>query len=81
MDDKFGSVYRDKITGFEGVVTGKASYITGCDQYLLSPPVKDGSYQEGRYFDSGRIELVSKKLDASDVAAEKNGCDMRAPVK
>lgn len=28
-----GRKVRDKVTGFEGIVTGRATYLTGCDQY------------------------------------------------
>lgn len=32
-----GARARDKITGFEGIVTATASYLTGCDNVLLTP--------------------------------------------
>lgn len=32
---ELGATLKDKITGFEGIATGVASYITGCDQYVI----------------------------------------------
>lgn len=54
-----GDLVRDRVTGFEGVVTGFTTFITGCDQYLVNPPVKDGSYQDGKWLDDVRLELVA----------------------
>lgn len=54
----FGSTVRDIITGFEGVVSGYSTAITGCDQYCVNPPVKDGAYVDGRWIDEQRLELV-----------------------
>ena len=77
-----GSKVKDKITGFEGFATGKASYITGCDQYLVQPPTKDGDFKEGRWFDEGRLEVIEDSaIKAETVKAEENGCDASAPVK
>lgn len=73
-------VAKDKITGFRGVVTGHADYITGCDQYLIQPGVKDGEWKEARWLDEGRLEVVDT-YQAADVQAEKNGADVPAPVK
>lgn len=50
---ELGLKARDKITGFEGVITGRAQYLTGCDQYVLVPPVKDGQVQKSEWFDEG----------------------------
>jgi hypothetical protein len=80
---KFGTKVREKITGFVGVTTGKASYITGCDQYLVQPPIGDNNaFVDGRWFDEGRLEIVQEEtISASDVTADANGCDIQAPTK
>jgi len=79
---KFGQTATDTITGFTGVVTGHASYITGCDQYLLQPPCKDGAWVEGRWFDEGRLVFTDEvKVASETVTGEKNGCDIPAPIK
>ena len=78
----FGTKVRDKITNFEGIVTGKASYITGCDQYLVQPPAKDWDYKDGRWFDSGRLTVVEEGvISTEDVTDVDNGADIQAQVK
>jgi hypothetical protein len=74
---------KDKVTGFAGIVTGHSDYITGCDQYLVQPPAKDGEWKEGKWFDEGRLEVVSthESLKPADLQAEENGADMPAPMK
>lgn len=79
---KLGLEAKDKITGFKGIITGHADYLTGCDQYLLQPKSKaDGDFNEGRWFDEGRIEIIKEAMTKKDVKAKENGCDYSAPVK
>lgn len=57
---ELGKTYKDKVTGFAGVCTGTAFYISGCHQALLMPKVKaDGSATEGQWFDFQRLEHQS----------------------
>ena len=52
-----GQVLQDSITDFKGTVTGRADYITGCNQYCLTPSIKeDGSYPDQRWMDENRLE-------------------------
>ena len=79
---KLGIPVKDKITDFEGIITGVASYLTGCDQYLIQPPAKDGEYKDGRWFDEGRLkETKKKKISKKSVKGDDNGCDYIAPIK
>ena len=69
-----GKKGRDKITGFTGTITACASYLTGCDQYGLTPPVDaNGKTQSNEWFDAGRVEILGDGLKAADVASAKNG--------
>lgn len=75
---------RDRITGFAGVVTAVASYVTGCRQFFVQPKVdNDGKYQVGHWFDETRLELVA--LADISPAAERveNGGpqENEAPIK
>ena len=71
---ELGNKARDIITGFSGIVTGKATYLSGCDQVCLAPESKqDGSYHDSQWFDEGRIRLVSKGISAESVRAGKPG--------
>ena len=84
---KLGKEVQDIITGFRGIATGKAQYITGCDQYLVQPQSESlaGSdkISESHWIDEGRLFLVngSNDINKADVAADKNGCDKEAPKK
>lgn len=79
---ELGSEVKDKITGFQGIVMGKASYLTGCDQYIIQPKCeKNGTYPDAAWFDEGRIEAVGAGVLKKEVKAEKNGSDYTAPIK
>jgi hypothetical protein len=52
-----GTTQRDRITGFTGVCTGVCTYLSGCNQALLAPPIApDGSARESAWFDLQRLE-------------------------
>ncbi len=70
---KLGQKAKDKITGFEGIITGHVEYLYGCDQYGLTPEVKDGKLGETNYFDKGRIEIIGRGVLPEEVQVEKNG--------
>ncbi len=76
-----GKRVRDKVTGLEGVVTGKATYITGCDQVCVQPKVdKDGKYTEGRWIDITRVEVVDEQLAMANETPD-SGPDIAPPVR
>lgn len=81
MYQHMGRKGRDRITGFEGVVTGHCEYLTGCHQTLLIPPVDDkGAARDGQWFDDQRIEILADAaivLDNGDTP----GCDIPAPIR
>lgn len=68
-----GKEATDKITGFKGIITAKISYITGCDQYGITPPAKDGKTFSTEYFDTGRVEIIGEGVEIEQVKSEKNG--------
>ena len=67
-----GQKAKDKITGLEGIVTGKAEYLYGCTQYCVVPPARDGK-AGGEWFDEGRIEVTGNGVLPEEVAGEKPG--------
>ena len=76
--ENFGKKAKDKVTGFEGIITAKCLYMYGCSQYLLTPQIdKDGKKRDGEWFDEGRIETFEEVINPESVKAEKNGCDTR----
>lgn len=85
-----GFKVKDTITGFEGVVTAHAAYITGCDQLLVTPEVKkDGKESSPSWMDEGRVVAVgsaptpaAKKLIAAvSKQASTGGPDRGAPIR
>ena len=57
MPPKLGDEARDKVSGFKGIVTCAAQYITGCDCYMLTSK-KCGD--DGKWFDVGRLEVTKR---------------------
>ncbi len=58
-----GDVARDKISGFEGVVTGVADFLHACHRLQLQPAKVDdetGKPKATAFFDSPQLELVKK---------------------
>lgn len=68
-----GKKLKDKITGFEGIAVAHCKYLTGCDQYGLQPPLRDGKIEPSQWFDEGRLEVVGEGVTAESVAGPKNG--------
>jgi hypothetical protein len=80
---EFGIEVKDKITGFKGIVTGKCSYITGCDQYLVQPEVdKEGKSEDPKWIDEPRLILIpdGKKIKLESEITDPGPCDP-APIK
>lgn len=79
---KLGHEAKDKVTGFQGILTGYCEYLTGCNQYHIQPKCeKATSYPNGTWIDEGKIELITEepKLTSKDVKGKKNGCDCMPP--
>lgn len=70
---KLGQEAKDKITGLQGILIGRCQYLTGCDQYGIVPPAKDGKVSEAAWFDEGRIEIIGKGITAKEVKSKDNG--------
>ena len=70
---KLGQKARDIITGFEGIVIGRAEYLYGCAQYGLMPPVVDGRLTGSEWFDEGRIEVIGVGVAPEQVRGAKPG--------
>ena len=69
-----GKLGRDKVTGFEGVITAVAKHLYGCDSYLLTPKIgKDGKREDAYWMDEGRVEIVDEAVKPEDVKGDKPG--------
>ena len=54
---ELGKKAKDSITGFEGTVTAKTEWLTGCTRYALQGICKKGDVPpEEQWFDESRLE-------------------------
>ena len=78
---QLGKKYKDKITGFEGVATGRATYISGCDQVLLAPKcADDGTAKDAHWYDIQRVDPLEGEAISLD-NSKTPGCDLAAPKR
>ncbi len=70
---QLGQKAKDKITGFEGILIAKVTYLYGCDQYGVTPEARDGKTGDTQYFDEGRIEIIGKGVLPEEVQTAKPG--------
>jgi len=77
MDEKFGKLGKDRVTGFTGIIVAKVEYLYGCNQYALRPPVDPDKMElkDAQYFDEGRIEIIGQGIRAEDVQAKEPGAE------
>ena len=87
VNEILGSEVKDRVTGFAGIVTGYVTYLTGCNQCLVAPPVdKDGKMQESHWIDESRLtvvqhDVVAPELVDSAMAASAPGFDREPPKR
>lgn len=86
MKIECGDLVRDKVTGFQGIVTGVHRWITGCTTATVKPrELKDGKPIDGQAFDSPRLEVLAKGavvLESTDpVDPRRTGGPKDHPVK
>ena len=72
---ELGKRVTHKINGFTGIATGRAQYLTGCDQYLVTPDELDdkGKVREGHWIDEGQLEVGSQVITADEVSVKQPG--------
>lgn len=74
---KLGEGVKDIVTGFTGVVMGQSSFLTGCNQYGVSPTKlqKDGERFEWQWFDENRLVKFGKSIKLPKQKKEVKGFD------
>lgn len=55
-----GNHMQEKITGFKGIATARAEYLTGCVQILVEPQY--GRPGRGEWIDELRLEITATDL-------------------
>lgn len=69
-----GKTVTDQITGHKGIVTGYCRYLTGCDQYNITPKCNEGgAYPVSHWIDVGRLTIDTKipRLVLDDIITPK----------
>lgn len=79
---ELGKRAKDKITGFEGIITSSVKYLTGCNRYHLQPTnLKEGIPIEGIYFDEAQVEILGDGIAPREVQGEDKGACSPDPKK
>lgn len=56
--DLLGRTAKDKVTGFNGVITSVSFDLYGCTQAIVSPPVRDDQTKpDAHWLDVNRLEI------------------------
>lgn len=56
-----GDLVKDLITGFEGIVTYRTTWMHGCDRIAVQPrDLKEGKPLDEEQFDEHRVEIIEK---------------------
>lgn len=80
MKIELGREYVDMITGFKGICTGHAEYLSGCNQSLLNAKTKNNEAVRAEWFDDQRLSATSAKPVVLD-NSKTPGCDRQAPIR
>jgi len=79
---KLGVKAKDKITGFEGVITTRCEFLTGCNRYCLQPTeLRDGKPIDSLYFDEAQIEVIGEGVKPESVQGKDRGACSPDPTK
>lgn len=79
QDVKFGTEYRDRVTGFVGKATQRAEHINGCIQWALDGKVNEKNEIPGGYFfDDDRIMDPATEEKVVSVPAPRGNANLRS---
>jgi len=79
---ELGKRGKDKITGFEGILTSRCEFLTGCNRYHIQPTdLREGKPIEGIYFDEAQIQIIGEGIKAEEVQGEERGACSPNPTK
>lgn len=72
---ELGDLARDRITGFEGIVTAQTRYIDNCDRFTLQPRGKNAGGQTimAQSFDISNVQLLQKAVVKPQPQAQQTG--------
>lgn len=69
---ELGLLAKDKLTGFTGIISYRAQYLTGCNNYGLQPQElkDDGSIKDNAQFDETRIKIIGDGISLIEEVKE-----------
>jgi hypothetical protein len=71
---ELGAKVKDIVSGFEGIVTGRCDYLTGCNNYGVNPQqVKDGKPMGAVWLDENKLEKIGDGLIGKVSPVDING--------
>ena len=71
LDTLMGKEVKDMVTGYTGLVTGRSTWLFGCNQYcVVQKASESGDIKSGEWFDEGRLIVVGDGIRPQEVAAE-----------
>ena len=77
-----GKKAKDKITGFEGILTARCEFLTGCNRYCIQPSeLIEGRPIDSIYFDEAQIEITGNGILSEEVTGKKKGACSPCPTK
>ena len=59
---ELGLEAKDIVTGFKGILIGRAMHLTGCNTYGIAPKASEEKTFESQWFDENRIEIIGKGI-------------------
>ena len=66
-----GKKAKDKITGFEGIITERIEHLYGCNTYGLTPQfLKDGKKLDNVWFDEGKLSLTGEGIGSKESSSD-----------
>jgi hypothetical protein len=81
MRKLLGKKVKDRITGFEGIVTGQVEYLTGCNQVLVIAKATSEGVINSIWLDEQRIEVIDPECEPIRLNnSQSPGPDMAPPI-
>ena len=76
---ELGVVGKDRVSGFKGLIVGRAEYLTGCKKYALQPMklTKEGKTPEVDWYDEMMVDIVKGKGIKKETKKDEPGGPMK----
>lgn len=83
MSIKLGSLVKDNISGFTGIVTARTEWLFGCARCgVEATEIKDGKLIDAQWFDEQRLDVLEeRKIEISIHSSATVGGDKKDPMR